>query len=160
MAQCRRAYKSIMRTANLVLACVLIAVAAGCAREPKPTALESAQESLAALRSAVSREVRDPQRSARVTQLVVEIERLLGEAGADLKAHDARIRAHNADYDATQESFRVAFRDFSTKRSERQHRLLEIGQRARALLSAAEWKALGRVREQALENALQAGWES
>ena len=141
----------------LVLGCVLLCLA-GCARE-KPTALESAGQALQALRSAVVREVKDPPRAKQGVGLVDEIQKLLAEAHTDLNRHNARIRALNADYDATQEAFRAAFRDFNAKQGERQRRVLDANQRAKALLTAEEWKALSRVREEALERIIQAASE-
>jgi hypothetical protein len=144
-----------MRT---VLAVVLICVA-GCAREPKPTALESASEALGNLRTAVMREVKDPQRAQQGIALVDEVERLLTEAHADLKAHNARIRVLNADYDATQDAFRAAFQDFNAKQRAHQRRVVEINQRAKLLLTGDEWETLGKVRQEALERTIQTGRE-
>jgi hypothetical protein len=138
---------------------VVLLCLAACARDPKPSALELANTAMGELRAAVMREVKDPARAAQGTALVDEIERLLAEVDTDLKAHNARIRTLNADYDATPEAFRAAFRDFNARRNERQRRVVDINQRAKALLTAAEWKALGRVREEALEKTLAAGRE-
>ncbi len=148
-----------MKAAAVVLGVCLLCLA-GCAREPKPTALETAGTALAELRAAVGREVKDADRAAQGAGLVDEVERLLREADADLKAHNARIRALNSDYDATQDAFRAAFRDFNARQRERQRRVFDANQRAKTLLTAAEWKALGKVREEALERTLQAGRES
>lgn len=140
------------------LAVVLICVA-GCARDPKPSALEVAGEALQKLRSAVVREVSDPQRAKQGARLVDEIERLLSEVDADVKAHNDAMRALNADYDATEAAFRAAFRQFNARRNERQQRLLDINQRAKALLTAEEWEQLGAVSAAALERAIQAARE-
>lgn len=133
---------------------------AGCARGPKPTALEAASGALEELRSAVVREIKDSDRAAQGARLVDELQRLLAEADADLKAHDAGIRALNADYNATAEAFRAAFREFNAKRNAHLRRILDINQRGKALLTAEEWKVLGKVREEALEKLIEAGRES
>src|SRR5687767_2790940 len=143
--------KPALALAGLCLLCL-----AGCARDAKPTALESAGQALQALRSAVVREVTDSARAKQGVGLVDEIAWLLAEADTDLKAHNARIRSLNADYDATQEAFRAAFRDFNAKQRERRQRVLDLNQRAKVLLTAEEWKALGNVREEALERTIQA----
>jgi hypothetical protein len=142
-------------------ACLFIGMllAAGCAGDREPTVLTSAEEALRELRAAVSSEVRDSARAKQASSLVDEIEPLLREGDADLRAHNERIWNLNADYDATQEDFRAAFRDFNAKRDERQRRVLYVHQRAKQLLTAEEWSALGQVRERALEEALRAGAE-
>ena len=140
------------------LAVVLICVA-GCARDPKPTALEIASGALQKLRSAVVREVRDPERAKQGARLIDEIGRLLAEVDADVNAHNDAIRTLNADYDATEAAFRAAFRQFNAKRNERQQRVLDINQRAKALLTAEEWERLGAVSAEALESAIQAARE-
>jgi hypothetical protein len=140
--------------AGLFLLCL-----AGCSREPKPTALEIAGEALQKLRSAVVREVRDPQRAKQGAGLIDEIGRLLSEVDADLKAHNDGMRTLNADYDATEAAFRAAFRQFNAKRNARQQRLLDINQRAKSLFTAEEWERLGAVSAEALESAIQAARE-
>ena len=131
-----------------------------CAHGPQPSALDSARESLHELRSAVQREIKDPQRAAQGARLVDELERLLLESDAGLKAHDAKLRALNSDYDATQTAFRAAFEDFNAQQEERLQRLLDIDARAKSLTTAAEWQALDKARERTLERVLRAGRES
>ena len=132
---------------------------AGCSREPKPTALEVAGGALQKLRSAVAREVKDPERAKQGARLIDEIGRLLAEVDADVNAHNDAIRTLNADYDATEAAFRAAFRQFNAKRNEQQQRVLDINQRAKALLTAEEWERLGAVSAEALERAIQAARE-
>ena len=131
-----------------------------CAHDPQPSALDSAREALHELRAAVQREIKDPQRASQGARLVDESEQLLLEANAGLKAHDARMRALNADYDATRDAFRAAFRDFNAQQAERLQRLLDIDRRAKGLATAEEWAALDRVREKAIERIIRAGRES
>lgn len=142
----------------MVLACVLLCLA-GCARGPKPTALEAGDAALGELRAAVVREVKDPQRAKQAIGLVDEAEKLLAVADADLRAHNARIHALNSDYDSTQEAWRAAFRDFNAKQDERQNKVLDLNQRGKLLLTLEEWTTLRRVREEALERVIQAGRE-
>lgn len=131
-----------------------------CAHEPPPSAVDSAREALRELRSDVQREIKDPRRAAQAARLVDEVERLLLETQAGLKAHDERMRALNADYDATREAFRAAFEDFNTQQEARLQRLLDIDGRAKSLSTVAEWKALDKAREKALERVMRAGRES
>jgi hypothetical protein len=142
-----------------LLASLFLLCLAGCSRERQPTALEIAGGALQKLRSAVVREVSDPQRAKQGAGLIDEIERLLSEVDADLKAHNDGMRTLNADYDATEAAFRAAFRQFNAKRNARQQRLLDLNQRAKSLLSAEEWERLGAVSAEALESAIQAARE-
>ncbi len=119
--------------------------------------LAGARSTLQELRAAVTREVKDPARAAQGTKLVDELTGILAEAGTDIRAHDARLRTLNANYDATQAQFQAAFRDFNARRDARQRRVLDLNQRGKALLTAEEWDALGKVREEALERLLQLG---
>ena len=131
-----------------------------CVHGPQPSALDSAREALRELRVAVLHEIKDPERAAQGAQLVDEAERLLLDASTGLKAHDAKVRALNADYDATPEAFRAAFKDFNAQQSEHLQRLLDIDRRAKRLTTAQEWAALDKAREKALEKAVRAGRES
>jgi ABC-type sulfate transport system substrate-binding protein len=118
-----------------------------------------AEGALDELRAAVAREVKDPDRARRAVALVDEMERITIAAHADYKGHEARLRALNASYDATEEDFRALFRGFNARRDERQARTLELNQSAKALVTAGEWQALARLREEAARKAVEAGSE-
>ena len=69
------------------------------------------------LRAAVRDEIKDPTRAAEVAVLVDQMEQLMIEATEARKAHQVRLRALVRDYDATEEDFRAAFREFNGRRS-------------------------------------------
>ncbi len=135
-------------------------VLAGCSHEPKPSALVSAKGAFGELRRAVLHEIRDPGKAVEVTGLVDQLEQLMIETSEARTAHIARIRLLNANYNATEEDFRNAFREFNTKRGSRQDGLLAIDQRARALTTSREWKALSKDVAHALEDSVKAEQES
>ena len=137
------------------LACLVLALVA-CSHEPKPSALVTAEAAFDRLRAAVAREVRDPARAKQASALVDEMQQIVVAAHADLKAHDARLRALNDDYDAAEADFQTAFRDFNAGRDRRQDRTLELNRRAKALVTEDEWNALARAQEQALRDAVDA----
>ena len=143
----------IMRTSGARLALMILLV--GCSHEPKPTALVSAKGALDEFRSAVLREIKDPDKASQVAGLVDQAERVLIEANDDRKAHDARIQSLNADYDATEEDFRAAFREFNAKWNDHQDRILDLNQRAKALTTAKEWKALTKAQKEAVKKAME-----
>ena len=138
------------------LACLVLLALAACSHEPKPTALTTAETAFDRLRAAVAREVKDPGRAKQASALVDELQKLVVEANGDLKAHDARLRALNANYDATEADVQAAFRDFNAGRDRRQDRTLELNQRAKALVTEDEWTALAGAQEQALRDAVDA----
>jgi hypothetical protein len=138
---------SILRILSVLL--VLI----GCSHEPKATSLVSAQEAFNELRAAVRDEIKDPIRAAEVGVLVDQMEQLMIEATESRKAHQVRLRALVRDYDATEEDFRAAFREFNAKKISRQDRFFVIDQRARSLTTDKEWKALVKVRIRAFKAA-------
>jgi hypothetical protein len=139
-----------------VLACLVLLALAACSHEPKPSALTTADEAFDRLRAAVAREVKDPARAKQASALVDEMQQLVVVAHADLKAHDARLRALNDNYDAPEADFQAAFRDFNAGRDSRQDRTLELNRRAKALVTEDEWNALARAQEQALRDAIEA----
>lgn len=142
---------------RFLLLLVVVSCLAGCAREPKPTAEASASSALDGLRSAMAHEVKDAARATQAVGLVDDAEQLMLEASRDLKAHEARIRALNALYDATAEDFRAAFGEFNAKRHAHQRRLLDLQQRVRTVLTADEWRAVSKAREAALRKSVEAG---
>ena len=138
---------------------VLLLLVTGCSHKPKPSALESAEGAFDELRAAVRSEIKDPEKAAQGTALVDQLERLVTEANNDRKAHDDKIRSLNANYDAAEDDFHAVFNEFNLRQKDRQDRVLEINQRAKALTTEAEWKALAKVREEMLKKALEAAQE-
>jgi len=139
-----------------VLAAALLVAA--CSHEPKD-ALKPAEGVLDELRAAVAREVKDPDRAKQALALVDEMEQLTITANGDYKDHEARLRALNANYDATPEEFRALFRDFNARRDKREAQTLDIHRRVKALLTPQEWQELAKLREEALRKAIDAGSE-
>jgi hypothetical protein len=129
---------------------------AGCSQKSKPSALESAEGAFDALRAAVRSEIKDPEKAAKGNDLVDQLERLVKEARNDRKAHDDKIWSMNENYDATEEEFQAAFREFNAKQKDRQDRVIEINQKAKDLTTEKEWKALAKVHEEMLKKALEA----
>jgi uncharacterized coiled-coil DUF342 family protein len=134
----------------------LLVLLAGCAHEPKPSAIESAKGALDELRATVREQVKDPVKAAELTGLVDQIEQLTVEANSDLKAHETKIRALTVNYDATQEDFKAAFREFDAKKLNRQERVLAIDQQTKNLTTEAEWKAIAKAAAHADEAILRA----
>lgn len=128
----------------------------GCAHEPKPSAAESAKGAFDELRSAVFSEIPDTNRSQKVAVLVDQLEQIMSEAVEARKANAARIAALNTNYDAKEDDFRALFKEFNAKRDARQERILVFDQRARALTTEKEWKAISRDVARALEESARA----
>ncbi len=138
---------------------VLLLLTAGCSHKSKPPALESAEGAFDELRTAVRSEIKDPDKAAQGINLVDQLERLVIEANKDRKAHDDKIRSLNANYDATEDDFHAAFREFNLRQKNRQDRVLEINQRTKNLTTEEEWNALAKRHEEMLKKALEAAQE-
>jgi hypothetical protein len=115
--------------------------------------MESAKGAFNDLRAAVRNEIRDPARATEVTDLVDRLERLMIEAGEARNTHTTRLNALIANYDAPEEDFKAAFREFNAKRISRQDQILAIDQKARTLTTHEEWKAIAKAAAHALEAA-------
>jgi uncharacterized lipoprotein YajG len=144
-----------MRTLRVLFSLLLVAA---CSHEPKE-ALKPAEGVLDELRAAVTREVKDPNRAKQAAALVDEMEQLTIRANADYRDHEAKLRALNANYDATPDEFRALFGDFNARRDKRQAQALELNRRGKALLTLQEWQELAKLREEALRKAVDAGSE-
>jgi hypothetical protein len=140
-----RAWFSVMRILLVLL------VLTGCSHEPKPSTLMSAKGALDDLRVAVRDEIKDPARATEVVGLVDQMEQLMIEGTEARKAHKVRLRSLIENYDASEEDYRAAFREFNEKKIGRQDRLLVIDQRARSLTTDKEWKAIVKVGVRALK---------
>jgi len=148
------------RIVRMSWACLIFSVfVTGCSHEPKTTSLVASKGAFDELRAAVMREIRDPDRAAKGVILVDQLEQIMIDAANDRKAHVDRIRALNADYDATEEDFRVMFREFNAKRSDRQARIIDINQQAKNLTTMKEWKALVKIEEKMVQKTLEAEQE-
>lgn len=129
----------------------VLLVLTGCSHEPETSTLESAKGAFDELRVAVREEIKDPARADEAVKIVDQLEQLMVEATEARKAHEIRLQALIRNYDASEEDFKAAFREFNEKKSRRQARLLLLDQRARSLTTAEEWKALHKVAIRALK---------
>jgi hypothetical protein len=134
----------------------VLLVLTGCSHEPKSSSLVSVKGAFDDLRDAVREEIKEPARADEVAGVVDQMEQLMIEATETRKAHDVRLQALIRNYDASEEDFKAAFREFNEKKSNRQDRILLLGQRARSLTTAREWKALIKVAVRALKESVQA----
>jgi len=134
----------------------LVILLMSCSHEPKPSAQVTAKGAFDELRIAVRAEIEDTNRVNKVAVMVDQLEQFMTEAAEARKAHSARIFALNTNYDATEDDFRSLFKDFNAKRDARQERILAFDQRARALTTEKEWKAISRDVARALEDSARA----
>ena len=135
---------------------LILLVLTGCSHAPKPTALVSAKEAFDDLRAAVRDEIKDPARAAEVAGLVDQMEQMMIESTEARKDHAVRLRSLIANYDASEEDFKAAFREFNAKKTGRQDRLLVIDQRAKSLTTDKEWKPIVKAGRRAFEAAVRA----
>jgi type IV pilus biogenesis protein CpaD/CtpE len=144
---------SPLRLPALIVALGIAAAAvSGCASTDQ-SPREVAANAFTDLRREINAQVADPARRAELLTLTDEFEQLLDEAVASRSETEARIRALNADYDATEAEFVAALAKARESTRARQERLLEIQSRAKGILTAPEWNSLGKFRAIALEAA-------
>lgn len=131
----------------------VLLILTGCSHEPKASSLTTAKEAFADLRTVVRDEIKDPARAAEVASVVDQMEQLLLESAEARKIHNARMQTLIASYDAKEEDFNSAFREFNEKKRSRQDRLLAMDQRARSHTTAKEWEVIVKVGIRAIEKA-------
>lgn len=137
---------------SMLLLGLAAATIAGCkATERSPR--EVAANAFTDLRCEIQAQVADPSRRAELLSLTDEFESLLDEAVVSRSKTEARIIALNASYDSTETEFMETLAKARESTRARQERLLEIQSRAKGLLTAPEWKNLGKFRTLALEAA-------
>lgn len=128
------------------------ATIAGC-RATERSPREAAANAFTDLRREIQAEVADPSRRAELLSLTDEFEKLLEEAAVSRSKTETRIAALNANYDSTEAQFVATLAQARESTRVRQERLLEIQSRAKGILTAPEWKNLGKFRTIALEAA-------
>ena len=73
---------------------------------------------------------------ASAASLEEEMQSLVADAAADLRAHEARLALL-----ATEEGWRAAFAEFNAKRDAQQAQLIDLYQRMKARVTFEEWEA-------------------
>jgi len=136
-------------TRRALVLCVLLAA---CASKPEPAPQEQGRAAMDTLRAAVGKVVTDPARAKEVTAAVDDMQAIFGEALRATQAHTARLRALDADYDATQADMREALQDYNVGRAQRQARLLAARDRIAAATTEEEWQQLAKARRAVLES--------
>lgn len=140
----------------LALATLAFAVlASGCALRKGPPDPAKVQQKITAAKEAeralVERTVEDADRVARLAELLAERDRIVAAHGDAVVGYRGRMRALNADYDATPEQLAEAVDGYNTERQQLQTELAELIAAMKAATTAEEWKAIAKYELKKLE---------
>ena len=134
----------------LATCCVVLAL---------PATLASASskkktDPIADLRAAIAKEVADPDRAAKMSATVDEMERLIGEAGRFAGRLNAEVAPMLKDYGVSRETIEAKFVELNAERAVLAERMFEAHLALKAAATPGEWKKLKKVEERALAEAL------
>ena len=109
---------------------------------------------IADLRAAIAKEVADPDRAAKMSATVDEMERLIGEAGRFAGKLDAELAPMLKDYGVSRERIEAKFEELNAERAVLAERMFEAHLAFKAAATPEEWKKLKKAGERALAEAL------
>ncbi len=109
---------------------------------------------IADLRAAIVKNVADPDRAARMSSAVDDMERLIQEAVAFAGKLNVELSPMLKDYGATREVIEAKFAELNVERAVLAEKMFEAHLAFKAAATAAEWKKLRKVEERALVEAL------
>lgn len=133
--------------ASCCLALVLPATLASASSKKKP-------DPIADLRAAIARNVADPDRAAKMSTAVDDMERLIGEAGSFAARVNAEAAPMLKDYGASREKIEAKFAELNAERAALAEKMLGAHLAFKAAATPDEWKKLKKVEERALAEAL------
>jgi SMC interacting uncharacterized protein involved in chromosome segregation len=109
---------------------------------------------IADLRAAIAKEVADPDRAAKMSATVDEMERLIGEAGRFAGKLNAELTPMLKDYGVSRETIEAKFEELNAERAVLAERMFEAHLAFKAAATPEEWKKLKKAGERALAEAL------
>jgi hypothetical protein len=142
-----------------VAALALIAalgVLAACASKPKPTAEQRAEAELQTFKANIGKIVTDPARSSQLTAGVDEVEQMVRRASSGERVYQAKLRALDANYEATRADYTALFREHDAQRSALIKEALALRAKFTSLTTDSEWEQLKQARLATLEAILEA----
>ncbi len=134
----------------LATCCVVLALPASLANASS----KKKTDPIADLRAAIVKNVADPDRAAKMSSTVDEMERLIQEVGAFAGRLNAELSPMLKDYGATREAIEAKFAELNAERAVLAEKMFEAHLAFKAAATPAEWKKLRKVEERALVEAL------
>ena len=123
------------------LLCAGAASVSGCGS--KPTTAQAIERYNQQLRDAVSSNVPDEQRRARILSIVDQVAALHFRFSRETSEFVASYQKLNADYGAPRSAFDELFADYNAKRLKARDEALNLHFEMASLASAGEWDAIG-----------------
>lgn len=112
------------------------------------------QQAFDELRAAVSDTIDDVERGEAVVALVNQLENDLAELRSTIEERKSRVRAINANYDATREEFDAYLAHYAAQLRENRKRVTETHLAFRAAITADEAETIARVHTAAMKTAI------
>ena len=128
---------------------LLLPLLAACGGTP-PTTEELEKQAFDDLRDEVRQVIEDTGRETAVVGIVDELQVAFTELREIAETRRERIRALNADYDATREQFLQLTDDFAVERNASHQRFQEVQAALRVSVTAEEWDSLERTNTRAM----------
>jgi hypothetical protein len=149
----RRAMRSIgVAALCALLACAATFTVSGCGAT-KPAKAQIIERYSQKLREAVSTNVPDEGRRAKLILVVDQVEALHGRFSQETAEFVASFRKRNADFDSTRQAFDQLFADYNAKRLKAREDALELHFQLASLATADEWDAIGKAETKLYEEA-------
>ena len=145
----------------LILSLMLMMLGvAGCSSGAKDAPIEIQSQSFDGLRDTANELIADPEQAAEITGLITQLENVVLQTQNDRKNHRQKIKALNANYDATEDEFSALLASISDEQDARREVVVDIRRKLAAAVSAEEWdkliKALDKTQDESFSTLLSA----
>jgi hypothetical protein len=134
------------------LVCAVALTVPGCDRT-KPTKAQTIERYTQKLREAVSTNVPEGERRARLLRVVDQVETLHLRFSQETAEFIEGYRKLNADYDSTRPAFDQLFSDYNAKRIKARDEALDLHFQLASLAIAGEWYAIAKAETKLYEEA-------
>jgi type IV pilus biogenesis protein CpaD/CtpE len=128
--------------ASSVLLLVMATILGGCSSAPKDSPVEIQSQSFDALRDTAKDLISDPDQANEVTELITQLEGVILQTQNDRSRHRARIKALNANYDATEEEFTALLAGISDDQDASREAAIDIRRKLALAVPADDWPDL------------------
>jgi len=133
---------------------VTVFVLGGCSSAPEDEPIEIQSQSFNALRDTATAVISDPERANEAVGLITQFEDIIIKTQIDRAEHRARIKALNADYDATEAEFTTLLASISEEQDATREIAVDIRRKLALTIPASEWtnlvKAFNDTRDESL----------
>ena len=143
---------------SAVFLLVTATILGGCSSAPKDSPVEIQSQSFDALRDTANDVITDPGRTSEVTELITQLEDVILQTQDDRSRHRAKIKALNANYDATEEEFTALLDSIGIEQDASREAAVDIRRKLALVVPADDWpdlvKALDATRGESFDTLL------